>query len=197
MCKITFPMCVYTYRGGNNCWTHTGTDRNQHDLDWDKLEVKNQPIKPPQTCLIQFCCRGIIRLPTVRHTDIHIPLPKEKRGNGQKWYEEGGISLQHSENTWHWVRDENMAFKSPGLFLAEVSEGRADIYLSDHSEKAWCLTVKRKDRKGSILSLPIFNMCLIPVLLASALKTAMKSLGGAKRWQSIPLIWWRWGNTLY
>lgn len=41
-----------------------------------------------------------------------------------------------------------MAFNTLGLSLAEVSGNGADVYLSDCSEKAGFLWVKRKDRKG-------------------------------------------------
>lgn len=70
---------------------------------------------------------------------------------------------------WHSTTIEMVQVSFWSLFLGEVSGSKADVYLSDHSEKAGFLWVERKDRKGSILSLPIFNMCLIPVLLASTL----------------------------
>lgn len=87
-----------------------------------------------------------------------------------------------------------MAFNTLGLSLTEVSGNRADIYLSDLSEKAGFLWVKWKDRKCSILALPILKVRLIPVPLASTLKTEMRNIGGAKRRQSILWIWRQWGN---
>lgn len=81
-----------------------------------------------------------------------------------------------------------MAFNTLGLSPAAVSGNRADIDLSDLSERAGFLRVKRKGRKGSILVSPTLKVCLIPLLLASTLNTEIKSLRGAKRWQSIPGI---------
>lgn len=64
----------------------------------------------------------------------------------------------------------------------------ADIDLSDLSKRAGFLRVKMKGRKGSILVSPTLKAWLISLLLPSALYTEMKSLSGAKRWQSIPGI---------
>lgn len=81
-----------------------------------------------------------------------------------------------------------MAFNILSLSPAAVSGNRADTDLSDLSERAGFLRVKRKGRKGSILVSPTLKLCLIPLLLPSTLNTEMKSLRGAKRWQSIPGI---------
>lgn len=75
-----------------------------------------------------------------------------------------------------------MAFNTFSLSPAAVSGNRADIDLSDLSERARFLRVKRKGRKGSILVSPTLKVCLIPLLLASTLNTEIKSL---KRGQKV------------
>lgn len=65
----------------------------------------------------------------------------------------------------------------------------ADIDLSDLSWRAGFFRVRRKGRKGSILVSPTLKVWLVSLLLLSALHTEMKTLSGAKRWQSIPGIW--------
>lgn len=104
------------------------------------------------------------------------------------------VAIYNTENIWHRMKGEKMAFNTLSLSPAAFVGKRADIDLSDLSKRAGFLRVKRKGRKGSIWVSPTLKVCLIPLLLPSALNTEMRSLSEAKRWQSIPGIWLQQGN---
>lgn len=56
-------------------------------------------------------------------------------------------------------------------------------------KEGWVSQGENEGQKRFILVSPTLKVWLISLLLPSALHTEMKSLSGAKRWQSIPGIW--------
>ena len=129
-------------------------------------------------------------------TDIHSPLWEENKGNGQRWCGEGGSDLQHWK---HLMQNERLedGIQHPWSLSSSSFREEGRHWLVWPLREGWVSQGEKEGQKRFYFSLTHLKLCLIPLLLPSTLNTEMKSLRGAKRWQSIPGIWLQQGNTQY